>query len=84
MDCPKAEAVAKAELDAIKGVDLVQFREGVPYPVGPIRVDIAFAPNSPRFEGFSGTQEQLLQGLGVRTAQRINRIQFHFSLGQAF
>ena len=53
-------------------------------PVGPIRVDIAFAPNSPRFEGFSGTQDELLHGLGVRTAQRINRIQFHFSLGQSF
>ncbi len=53
-------------------------------PVGPIRVDFAFAPNSARFEGFSGTQDELLHGLGVRTAQRINRFQFHFSLGQAF
>ncbi len=53
-------------------------------PVGPIRVDFAFAPNSPRFEGFSGTQDQLLLGQGVRIAQRINRFQFHFSLGQAF
>ena len=53
-------------------------------PVGPIRVDFAFAPNSPRFVGFSGTQDELLHGLGVRTAQRINKFQFHFSLGQAF
>jgi outer membrane protein insertion porin family len=53
-------------------------------PVGPIRVDFAFAPNSPRFEGFSGTEDELLHGLGVRTGQRINRFQFHFSLGQAF
>ena len=62
------------------------FGFGIRYrtPVGPIRVDFAFAPNSPRFDGFSGTQDELLHGLGVRTAQRINRFEFHFSLGQAF
>ena len=53
-------------------------------PIGPLRLDLAFSPNSPRFFGFKGTQEQLLLGQGVLTDQRINRFQFHFSLGQAF
>jgi outer membrane protein insertion porin family len=53
-------------------------------PIGPLRLDLAFSPNSPRFYGFKGTQEQLLLGQGVLTDQRINRFQFHFSLGQAF
>ena len=59
---------------------------GVRYrtPIGPIRVDLAFAPNSPRFMGFEGTREELLFGGGVRREQRINRFQFHFSLGQSF
>jgi len=53
-------------------------------PIGPIRVDLAFSPNSPRFFGFEGTREQLLFGQGSKTVQRISRFQFHFSLGQAF
>jgi outer membrane translocation and assembly module TamA len=59
---------------------------GVRYrtPIGPIRVDLAFVPNSPRFMGFEGTREELLFGGGVRTEQRISRFQFHFSLGQSF
>ena len=53
-------------------------------PVGPIRLDLAYGVNSPRFIGFKGTREELLFGGGVITEQRINRFQFHFSLGQAF
>ncbi len=53
-------------------------------PVGPIRVDFSFSPNSPKFFGFQGTRDQLLQGLGTLTNQRINVFQFHFSLGQTF
>jgi len=53
-------------------------------PIGPLRVDLAFSPNSPRFFGFQGTYDQLLFGTGVQVQQRINRFQFHFSLGQAF
>jgi outer membrane protein insertion porin family len=53
-------------------------------PIGPIRLDLAFSPNSPRFIGFEGTQEELLFGQGRQTLQRINQFQFHFSLGQAF
>ena len=53
-------------------------------PVGPIRVDISYGPNSPRFVGFRGTRDELLFGGGTRVAQKINSLQFHFSLGQTF
>ncbi|MEK7752661.1 MAG: BamA/TamA family outer membrane protein, partial [Acidobacteriota bacterium] len=60
---------------------------GVRYrtPIGPIRLDLAYSINSPRFVGFKGTFDELLQGRGQRNVpQRINRFQFHFSLGQSF
>jgi len=53
-------------------------------PIGPVRVDFSISPNSPRFLGFKGTEEQLLFGGGQQVVQRINVFQFHFSLGQAF
>lgn len=53
-------------------------------PIGPIRVDLSFSPNSPRFYGFQGTYDQLLAKKGTLTNQRINIFQFHFSLGQTF
>jgi len=53
-------------------------------PVGPLRVDLSFSPNSPRFHGFQGTLDQLLANQGTLTDQRINQFQFHFSLGQTF
>jgi len=55
-------------------------------PVGPLRFEVAFAPNSPRFVGFVGTREELLSGVGgqYNVPQRVNRFQFHFSIGQAF
>lgn len=60
---------------------------GVRYktPVGPVRLDFAFSPNSPRFFGCNGTISQLIiNGCQSTTDQRINRFQFHFSLGQTF
>jgi len=69
------------------------FGIGIRYrtPVGPIRVDLSMSPNSPRFNGFSGSRDQLLQcappGQPITCEsipQRINIFQFHFSLGQAF
>ena len=53
-------------------------------PIGPIRVDLAFGPNSPRFIGCKGTRDELLFGACEAVPQRINRFQFHFSLGQTF
>ena len=63
------------------------FGFGVRYrtPIGPIRLDLAYSINSPRFIGFSGTREELLTGHGQRDVpQRISRFQFHFSLGPSF
>ena len=63
-------------------------------PAGPIRIDLAYGPNTPRFFGFSGTRDELLalpkdapvcvEGSPLCTNQRINRFQFHFSFGQTF
>jgi outer membrane protein assembly complex protein YaeT len=53
-------------------------------PIGPVRVDLAWAFNPPRFYGFRGTREELLFGGGQRELQRLNHFQFHFSLGQIF
>ena len=53
-------------------------------PVGPVRLDLAYGLNSPRFFGYEGTRDQLIQGGGRAVSQRIDRIQFHFSLGQTF
>lgn len=53
-------------------------------PIGPVRLDLAYSPNPPRFVGFDGTREQLLTGTGMFREQRISSFQFHFSLGQTF
>jgi outer membrane protein assembly factor BamA len=53
-------------------------------PLGPLRVDLAFSPNSPRFFGYRGTLDDLINGRGEQITQRINRFQFHFSIGQTF
>lgn len=53
-------------------------------PIGPIRADFSFSPNAPRFYGFAGTYQQLIQNQGVLTTQKINLFQFHFSLGQTY
>jgi len=60
-------------------------------PVGPIRIDLAVSPNSPRFFGFQGSRDELLTCSAPASmtpcrsvAQRISVFQFHFSLGQAF
>jgi len=60
-------------------------------PIGPIRVDFSFSPNAPRFNGFKGTEQELITCSSpqspqpcVITTQKINSFQLHFSLGQAF
>lgn len=61
---------------------------------GPIRIDLGYAPNTPRFRGLSGNLQDFLNagpasdlcmvpGLTC-VDQRISRFQFHFSLGQTF
>ncbi len=54
-------------------------------PVGPLRVDFAFAGNSPRFVGFEGTWDDLRRGQGkFNVPQRVSPFQWHFSIGQTF
>lgn len=65
-------------------------------PVGPIRADFSYSPNAPRFFGFNGTFNDLLNipaseplcslqtPLPRCSNQHINSFQFHFSLGQTF
>jgi len=67
------------------------FGFGIRYrtPVGPVRLDFSFSPNSPRFFGCQGSVDQLyscgVPGSNVpQTVQRINQFQFQFTLGQAF
>jgi outer membrane protein assembly complex protein YaeT len=62
------------------------FGIGIRYrtPIGPIRIDLSLSPDAPRFFGFSGTRDQLLDGTGKLINQNINWFQFHFSLGQTF
>jgi outer membrane protein assembly factor BamA len=65
-------------------------------PVGPIRVDLAYALNPPRYSGFS-TSETLQQLLSCTAAQigtpgnscapsnqQLSKFEFFFSIGQAF
>jgi outer membrane protein assembly complex protein YaeT len=64
-------------------------------PVGPVRADLAYSINSPEFDGFSGTPQQLLlcnpnnpvslqQSFCQVTTQNTGHVQFFFSIGQTF
>jgi len=61
-------------------------------PVGPFRVDLAYDLNPPRFYGFKGTEQDLVNA-GVHpcqavvnqcTQQTMSHFQFFFSIGQTF
>lgn len=58
---------------------------GVRYrtPVGPVRLDVAYSINPPRFYGCD-TSQQDLWSCDQQKEQRIGHFQFHFSIGQAF
>lgn len=62
-------------------------------PIGPIRVDLAYSINPPRYYGFPGSYTQLVQCSALGSAapgkcaaaeQHISHFQFFFSIGQAF
>ena len=63
---------------------------GVRYrtPIGPIRLDLSYSINPPRFQGFSGTYTDLVNCTATNTCtsatQQISHFQFFFSIGQAF
>jgi len=64
-------------------------------PVGPLRLDLAYSINPPRFFGFKGTQQDLVNA-GVTPCspppgvpnlcveQQVSHFQFFFSIGQTF
>jgi outer membrane protein assembly complex protein YaeT len=59
-------------------------------PVGPLRVDLGYSVNGPRYFGFKGTQQDLLNA-GVKPCpsskcqeQRVSHFQYFFSIGQTF
>jgi outer membrane protein insertion porin family len=64
-------------------------------PIGPIRADFAYSINPPRFVGFNGTIDELLNcnpmlpasqlpSYCVGVPQRLTHFQFFFSIGQTF
>jgi len=57
-------------------------------PIGPVRVDLAYSINAPKFNGFPGTYNDLINCSRLNTCvaspQRVSRFQFFFSIGQAF
>lgn len=54
-------------------------------PVGPMRFDVGYAPNAPRFVGFEGSRDDLINGRGrYNVPQRVSHFQWHFSIGQTF
>jgi outer membrane protein assembly factor BamA len=57
-------------------------------PVGPIRVDLAYSINPPKYNGFPGNYNQLVTCSAANTCQaqalQISHFQFFFSIGQAF
>ena len=61
-------------------------------PIGPVRVDLAYSINPPRFFGFKGSQQDLVNA-GVNPCsndpskcveQGVSHFQFFFSIGQTF
>ena len=59
-------------------------------PVGPLRFDLAYSLNPPKYNGFAGSYVQLVQcSVSVTNPcqaalQQISHFQFFFSIGQAF
>jgi outer membrane protein assembly complex protein YaeT len=61
-------------------------------PIGPFRVDLAYGINPPRFYGFKGTEQDLVNAgvypcqnvVNQCTQQSVSHFQFFFSIGQTF
>ena len=57
-------------------------------PIGPLRLDLAYSINPPRFNGYPGNYSQLVSCSEANTCQaspqQISHFQFFFSIGQAF
>jgi len=59
---------------------------GVRYrtPIGPVRVDFAWAFNPPNYYGLLGTENQLIAGTAPRVLRNLGHFQFFFSIGQTY
>ncbi len=60
-------------------------------PLGPLRLDVAYGLNPPRYTGFPGNYSQLVQCSATASTspctvseQQVSHFQFFFSIGQAF
>ncbi len=57
-------------------------------PIGPVRLDLAYSINPPKYYGYSGSFQDLVNctaaGNCVRELQQISHFQFFFSIGQTF
>jgi outer membrane protein assembly complex protein YaeT len=53
-------------------------------PIGPMRVDFAWAFNSPNYYGLLGTEDQLIAGTAPRVFRNLGHFQFFFSIGQTY
>ncbi len=57
-------------------------------PIGPLRLDVAYSINPPRFNGYPGNYSQLVacseSSSCQASPQQISHFQFFFSIGQAF
>jgi outer membrane protein insertion porin family len=57
-------------------------------PIGPLRFDLSYSINPPKYNGFPGNYSQLVQcsaaGTCQASLQQISHFQFFFSIGQAF
>jgi outer membrane protein assembly factor BamA len=53
-------------------------------PVGPIRVDLAYAFNAPSYYGLKGTYQEFINGTAVAQVNSGRKFNFFFSIGQAF
>jgi outer membrane protein assembly factor BamA len=85
----------KNDQDFNYAVQAVGFGIRYKTPIGPIRADFAYSINPPRFVGFSGTIDQLLNcnpqlpasqlpSYCTPVPQRLSHFQFFFSIGQTF
>lgn len=53
-------------------------------PIGPLRLDLAWSLNPPRFFGLRGSQTDLLRGTATSRLGRLDHFQFFFSIGQTY
>ena len=86
----------RVKQDGLKDFDYMVHAVGIGIryrtPIGPVRVDLAYGINPPRFFGFKGTEQDLVNAgvnpcqnaVNLCTQQSVSHFQFFFSIGQTF